>query len=979
MVTLILLTALISASPADEAFFETRVRPVLSSSCVKCHGPEKQSGGLRLDTRAGFLKGAKTGPVITPDDLAQSPLLLAIRRSDDAPAMPPDKPLAAQAVADIAAWVQAGAPWPKAATAVQAQRHWAFGPIVEHRPPLAGTGKNQHPIDAFLARMQADMGVKAVAPAAKQAFIRRATFGLTGLPPTPDEIRSFLADSSANAHEKLVDSLLKRPQYGEKLGRMWMDAAHYADTAGETADIPAPQAWRYRNYIIESFNKDKPFDEFIREQIAGDLMAKDLPAGTSGARFQELVTATGYLSVARRFGFDITSDHHLTIEDTIDTVGKSILGLTLACARCHDHKYDPVSNADYYSLYGIFESSRYPFPGCEKERRPKDHVALWSDTEIKQRQAPLQQALETSLKRLALAEAELLKQAGENTTELAKGDIANGAAQAFSLTGCKAVKIQKGRQVRLTILPKNGHGADSTLVELKLQEQGGQKRTWDLTGNMLADPARNGTGFVRDDEFQNKNVWALFESSPAPRLLNLFVKDAEKTPGLQVWRGTDAVPSIFVNTNDKPIAFITVKQPARSVGLHPGPSGSVSVAFESPVDGLFEISGRVADIDPTGGDGVAWQLSVANAIAGPLMRNLAAVDEFNRAKKAFDEFSANIPLAYAMAEAVPHNAKIQVKGDPTTLGPEVPRRNLQLLGGQPVANPKSSGRAELAQWLTSKSNPLTARVIVNRVWQLHFGHGLVRSPDNFGIRGEQPSNPELLDYLAARLMAENWSIKWLNRLIMTSQAYQRANVDDESNLQKDHDNLSLWKYNRRRLTAEEIRDAMLAVSGELDPTPGGPHPFPPPAQWGYTQHSPFIDVYDHNKRSGYLMSQRIRRHPFMALFDGPDTNASTGRRDSTTVPTQALFFLNDPFVHQRSLKLASGQMQIQILADRLQSASLLLFGRPARADELQLAESFLKNYETTLPPGLSVSEKQLQSWAAWLRVMFSSNEFIYVD
>jgi len=979
MITLILLTCLIAAGPADEAFFETRVRPVLSAACIKCHGPEKQSGGLRLDTRAGFAKGAKTGPIVTPGDPAQSPILLAIRRSDDAPAMPPDKPIAPAAVADITAWVLAGSPWPQSAAPVKAQKHWAFQPIVENQPPETGNGLKKHPIDAFLARMQADLGVKPVAPASKQSLIRRATFGLTGLPPTPDEAQAFLADTSPNAYETLIETLLKRPQYGEKLGRMWMDAAHYADTAGETADIPAPQAWRYRNYIIESFNKDKPFDAFIREQIAGDLMAKDLPANAPPGRYSELITATGYLSVARRFGFDIASDHHLTIEDTIDTVGKSVLGLTLACARCHDHKYDPVSNADYYSLYGIFDSSRYPYPGCEKQRMPKDHVPLWNEAEISQRRAPLQAAFESTQKRLAEAEAELQKIAESGFQELAKGDTPNGGNQSFALMGDKAVKLQKGRQVRLTILPKNGHGADSTLVELKFQEVGGQKRAWDLTENLLADPFRNGFGYVRDDSFQNKNVWSLFEANPSPRLLNNFEKDAEKTAGLLVWRSAAGLPSAFININPNPIAFITVKQPARSVGLHPGPSGSVSVAFESPVDGTFEISGRVADIDPTGGDGVAWQLTSAPGITNRLTSNLAAVDEFNKAKKALDDFSANIPMAYAMAEAAPHNAKIQIKGDPATLGPEVPRRNLQLLGGQPVANPKSSGRAELAHWLTSKSNPLTARVIVNRVWQLHFGHGLVRSPDNFGIRGEPPANPELLDYLAARFMAENWSIKWLCRFIMTSQAYQRADTDDDQNLQRDHDNLSLWKYNRRRLTAEEIRDSMLAVSGELDPTPGGPHPFPPPAQWGYTQHTPFIDVYDHNRRSVYLMSQRIRRHPFMALFDGPDTNASTGRRDSTTVPTQALFFLNDPFVHQRSLKLAAMQMSVPSIPDRLQSAARLLYGRPARADELQWAESFLKNYQTALPPGLAGPEVQLQSWAAWLRVMFSSNEFIYVD
>lgn len=975
---LILIIALFSAIPGDEAFFEANVRPVLARHCIKCHGPEKQSGGLRLDSAAALAKGAKAGPVIDTATPAESPLLLAIKRNDDAPAMPPDKALPARELADLAAWIQAGAPWPKAAAPVQSVKHWAFEPVKPVSADLASAKATQNFIDGQLAQMQSATGVKPDALADKRVLARRLYFSLTGLPPAVEELEAFMADTSPNAYEMLVEKLLKSPQYGEKLGRMWMDVAHYADSAGETADFPAPEAWRYRDYIIESFNKDKPFNEFLREQVAGDILARQLPKESTSERYRELITATGYLSISRRFGYDINADHHLTIEDTIDTLGKSALGLTLGCARCHDHKYDPVSAEDYYSLYGIFASSRYPFPGCEKDRVPKDHTPLLTESEIAAKRLPLQAEIDKTQEKLSTIENSLRKTAETGVKKVGQGEIANGGSQEFQFAGEKAVSLAKGEQLRLAILPKNGHGADSTLVELILEETVGEKRTWDLTKTMLADPEQGGKGFSHADTFGNSNVWNLFETIPAPRLLSVFVKDAEKTPGLLVWRGGSDVPSFFININDKPISFITVKQPARSVGLHPGPSGTVVVAFESPISGRFNIRGKVADIDTTGGDGIGWELSTGPGIAYGMIQNVAAVAALDQAKKRLEEFNQSIPVAYAMAEGKPQDAKIQIKGDPATLGPEAPRRNLKLFGGQPIKDKTASGRLDLAGWITANSNPLTARVIVNRIWQLHFGQGLVRSPDNFGVRGEPPVNQALLDGLTARFIAGGWSIKWLNHVIVSTDAFKRADVDDDENLKRDYDNTSLWKYNRRRLTAEEIRDSLLSATGSLDLTPAGPHPFPPAAQWRFTQHTPFIDVYDHNRRGVYLMTQRIRRHPFLALFDGPDTNACTGRRDSTTVPTQALFFLNDPFVHQLSLKLARELQSLPDDGSRLNLAAKRLYARPARADELQIATDFIRNYAASLPPATD-AERRAQAWAAWLRVMFSSNEFIYLE
>ena len=375
---------------------------------------------------------------------------------------------------------------------------------------------------------------------------------------------------------------------------------------------------------------------------------------------------------------------------------------------------------------------------------------------------------------------------------------------------------------------------------------------------------------------------------------------------------------------------------------------------------------------------MAWSLSIGPGLARALAGTGEAARTLNRARRDLEAFQTAIPRAYGVAEGRPHDARLQVKGDPETLGPEVPRRFLQVLGGQPVASGAGSGRRDLAEWVADPRNPLTARVIVNRLWQGHFGEGLVRTPDNFGVRGDPPTHPELLDWLAARLVLDGWSLKKLHRLMTLSETYGRASDDDERNAGIDPDNLSLWRFERRRLTAEEIRDAMLAVSGDLDPTPGGPHPFPDSKSWGYTQHNPFTAVYDHNRRSIYLMTQRIKRHPFLALFDGPDPNSCTGRRDSTIVPTQALFFLNDPFVHARADGLSTRLMALPDDASRLDRATRLLFGRPPLESEVRRLAGFLASSESEATDK-PAAERLRDDWAGWLRVMFSSNEFCYVD
>lgn len=773
------------------AFFEKNIRPLLVSRCYNCHSSKANPpmGGLLLDSQSGMLHGGKTGiPVLVAGKPDESLLMTAVRRTAADLQMPPGKALEAYEIENLVEWIKMGAPDPRIDAAPvaslpvptydwdKARRHWAFRPVRDPKlPVVAGPEWKQSPVDRFV---KAKLDAKKLIPqprASKLTLIRRATYDLTGLPPTPGQVDAFLKDTSPRAFEKILDRLLAMPQYGERWGRHWLDVVRYADTAGDNADFPVPAMYRYRNWVIAAFNSDKPYNQFLREQLAGDILAsKDDLVNKNREKWQQEIIATGYLANSRRFGSSV-GEFHLTIDDTIDNLGKGILGLSIGCARCHDHKFDPIPNSDYYALYGIFQSSTYPHPGTEIYPHTTGFVALKPE-------------LASTLKQFE--------------TDLS--------------------------------------GIDHRLHNI----QDGKEK---------------------------------FENEAAKQA-------AEK------------------ETKDK---------------LH-----------------------KLSALYP------------------------------------------NFDKAYAMAEGKPVNAHVFMKGEPTAMGPEVPRGFPEILGGAKVpADEQGSGRLELAQWITDPKNPLTARVIVNRVWQWHFGRGLVATPDDFGTRGEAPSHPELLDYLTSRFTAGGWSIKKLHKLIMLTHVYQLAAADNPRDEAKDAANKFLWRFNPRRLDAEEIRDSLLAVSGNLDLTPGKEQPFPPEMQWKYTQHEAFLANYDTNKRSVYLMQQRIRRQPFLELFDGPDPNAATGLRQVTTSALQALYTMNDPFFHDQADALAVRvAMRYSTDEDRVRYASMLVYGRPPAADEIREAREFLISGRESLA-GTSLTEDRTyrEAWASLMRVLLSSNEFLTLD
>jgi len=806
------------------AFFEAKVRPVLVEYCYECHSAaaKKVKGGLVVDTRAGLLAGGDSGPAIVPGDAGKSLLIQAVRHADADLKMPKQKLLDHQ-IADLRTWVEMGAPDPRSGEPPPSRRaafdwekerqHWAYQPVREPAlPAVKETTWPRNEIDHFIRAKLEENRLEPVADADPRVLIRRVTFDLLGLPPTPEEVEAFVRESqeapeSRSPYEQLIRRLLASPHYGERWGRHWMDLVRYADTAGDNSDYPIPQAYLYRNYIIDAFNADKPFDQFIREQIAGDL----LPASDQAERNEHII-ATGYVAMSRRFGSVVDRyPTHLTIEDTIDNLGRTFLGLTVSCARCHDHKFDAITQRDYYALYGMFASTRYAFPGIELLKVQKDFVPLLAKAELHETLAPFLE---------------------------------------------KAAELQKAHD------------------ELAARRKEMEARKSELEKLVAAAPAE--------------------------------------------------------------------EKPKRAAEI---------AEFHQQIE----------------------------KVRGNIRTAAAAIEKHEKQRPRVHD-------AYAVQDGAPADAALHLKGEPDRVGEKVPRRWLELFGASPVpaeVASRSSGRLQLAEWIADARNPLTARVIVNRVWQQHFGSGLVPTPSDFGVRGQLPTHPELLDWLASRFIADGWSIKKLHERILSSGTYQLASSAGSAvQLSADPDNHLHWRFNRRRLDAETLRDTTLAVSGALDPTPlREPHPFPPPQKWDYTQHHPFRASYPSTRRSVYLMVARLTASPFFQTFDGPDPNASTARRDSSVTTVQALYFMNDQFVYEQADRFAARVMkEAPDEQARVDRAFALALHRPPSAEErAQLDTYFTAARNRLMPVNNDPQKHQRAAWASLARALFRTNEFLYVD
>ena len=1126
VVSLILLAGLAREASGDSegdgvALFEARIRPVLVEHCYKCHSgqAEKLKGDLRLDTKADVLKGGKDGPVLVPFEPDKSRLIEAIRWTNPDLQMPPRHRLGPGQVADFVQWVKLGAPDPRGAAPpaipssapviaidyATARSTWAWGLPKDHSiPPLKDAGWCKSPIDRFILSKLEHKGLKPAPPADKHTLIRRAYFDLVGLPPKPEEVEAFVADKSPDAFARVIERLLASPRYGERWGRHWLDVVRYADAfdsrsvKGDTigpGDIS--EAWRYRDWVVQAFNQDLPYDQFILNQVAGDL----LPGKQPGELNAGGLVATGMYVIGNWPGGDADKEKMMTdiVDDQIDVTGRAFLGMTLACARCHDHKFDPIGMEDYYGLAGIFFSSHIlPSPGAKTEGSPVLRTPMASQADLDRRKehdthiAELQKKLEQIT--------------DEQFTKLARGmlpasdrylaAVREWSQQELDRASAKLEPLAKDRDLDAWVLAR-----------------------WiDYLG-----PALRG--------------------QPPRKLLTKAIHTIRGIAGVDGWRGADGrdCPNVAINSTDHPVSFLTLTLPPRSVGVHPGPSTGVAVGWTSPITAHVRIRGKVIDADPNCGDGIDWriehvrdrgietlasgsfpnggnqefaqgqgattlgavdvkagdllQLTVfpkadyscdttvveleiterdglhrtwnlvrdvvpdalvgekgnphadtlgndgvwqffeageekaapattpdsvltrwlqgkAEAIVvrdalvaldrrpaeaakpgkpaapdaklyedltsprgpfwGPVRNDTSRLPLETRQElaRANDELAqlrkvSFPPLAFANAmveggtpqseyEGV-HDGYLLNRGRYDRKGDRVPRCFPRLLAGehQPTIT-QGSGRLELARWIASPDNPMTAKVMVNRIWQHHFGEGIVRTPNNYGKLGVPPTHPELLDWLALRFIDSGWSIKSMHRLILLSAAYQQSSEGEPATMNADPANELFGRMNRQRLEAEPMRDAMLAVTNTLDETPGGPS----------------TANLNTPRRTLYLMTVRSDRSNYRMLFDAPDPTGIADHRIDSTVAPQALFLMNSPFALDKA-KLRAGRVLSRDADEkgRIDWLYRLLYGRPPSQKELEIGR------ETLNQSGGSTQA----AWEQYCQVLLCANEFVYVD
>ncbi len=1136
-------------SPQEETaaaeFFETSIRPLLAEKCQSCHGKKKQEGGLRLTDRSKTLTGGDSGPAVVPGNAEESLLVRAVGYAADLK-MPPDGKLADVEIKNLFRWVERGAVWPNdehsdraAATGSgeSAKEYlWSLQPVSEVSPPdILAKAWPVSPIDHFIAAAIEQRGLGLGPPADKRTLLRRISFDLIGIPPSPGEIREFLNDQSPDAFAKIVDRFLDSPRYGERWGRHWLDVVRYAD-ARDLIQLPADsdfrEAWRYRDWVVKAFNQDLPYDKFIELQIAGDLMQ---PADASEIDADALV-ATGMLAIADFVPGDVDKEQMVAdyVNDQVDVVGRAILGLTIACARCHDHKFDPVSTEDYYALAGIFFSTRL-IPGPVPGNTPLIRVPLLPLAEImaieaqserdKQRLAELSIRVQTAedreylvdlerqvnsaLKRDLPAVVEYFHRCREPNppmlAEFAAACMVDPATlnrwMAFldHQPACTALlehqtindqqpvhrkrfaevlanalsSIANGRSEQLASDPLAKSIAEGQLLRFRADDP---SITTDGSGHITLWPDRAG---VADDAVLARNS---FGPRVVPEVIQGEVRKTIRFDGdaiLQVPRSVPATGSLFAVFRPDPgtagtrlIGWEDSAVGQHGIGLMPTADGGlhavlrrqgangdvvipasgtpefqlISLTWGSGGIALFrngQAAGTNTAIDSVSSDPGITELRIggpgsgagqrfrgdlcelrifAGALDEPARRRVESelrdhwlapsadktdVAMSNRVSELYDELlsprspywieaeqrrqalpeevrqrlaaerveleslkrkpTVEIPRAVVVQDGGPpgtkhegfHDAHVFIRGNPAKPGSIVPRGFPHVLAGAvPLRIQHGSGRLELARWLTQPDNPLTARVMVNRIWQHHFGEGLVRTSTNFGVRGELPSHPELLDYLAGRFVSSGWSVKAMHRLIVLSSVYQQGSGLGATALSHsvDPENRLLAHMPRRRLESEAIRDSLLAVSGLLDPTPGGP---------GFLE----IEV---PRRTLYLMSVRTgaKTADFNSLFDGPDGGGIIERRNQSIVAPQSLFLMNETWIDQVSSALA-GRIKREAASSSHEDRMRLLY-------EITLAR-VPTSAETEIGLQLLADSSDGDPWIRYCRVILCSNEFIYVD
>jgi hypothetical protein len=937
----------VALTPRATEFFEARIRPILVEKCMRCHGPSKQSSGLRLDSREAVLKGGDSGPAIVPARPEESLMIRAVAHRHGDLKMPPKGKLPDAEVDLLARWVAMGAPWPVGsnpakltmAAAAPTAEHWAFRALRAPSPPPVKDGSwIASPVDAFiLARLEA-RGIAPSPPADKRTLIRRATIDLWGIPPMPEEVEAFEADASPDAYARLIDRLLASPRYGERWGRHWLDVARYADTKGYvfTQDRRYPYAFTYRDYVIDAFNSDLPYDRFIILQIAADLVQPGIREDTRP------LAAMGFLTVGRRFLLDPNE----IIDDRIDVVCRGLLGLTVTCARCHDHKFDPIPTEDYYSLHGVFAGSIEPdelplivHPGATRPAQAGD--------------------FEDRLAAARKARADYLAARRDEVRAEFAGRFSHYLEVAY----------------QLNLNPGHPHLEESALAaKLGAQRLRGAMELW--RRHLQAEAVANDPVL---------GPWHAFAALPPETFaakaagVRLALLPADPTGGAKAPAVDPLVARAVLGTD--PTSMDEV------VGRYVALLGRLEARWR---DQSAQSPGSIATPLP----GAEWE-SLRQGLFGPGAPLAISIDEtiklfldqtqggqLDERDGAIAELNATHPGAPARAMVLvdaprPVEPQVFIRGNPARLGRAIPRRFLRALAG-PSAAPfrGGSGRLGLARAIADPGNPLTARVLVNRTWHWHLGKGLVATPSDFGLRSDPPSHPELLDYLATAFLADGWSIKALHRRIMLSSTYRQASGPRLDAAGRDPENRLLWRFNPQRLDFESMRDSILMVAGTLDPALGGR-----PAM---ITEAPFS-----GRRTIYGFIDRQNLDGLYRTFDFATPDATSPRRFVTTVPQQALFLMNSPFLHDQARRLAA-LIHAEASSDPTERISRLyrrVLLRAPEPDELAMAREFIRHQSGTPTPApagweraaRSQADDVLSPWEQLAQVLILTSEFMFVE
>jgi len=976
-----------AALPSDLAqldFFEKKIRPVLAKECYECHSAsaKKVKGGLMVDTAEGLLTGGDSGPAIVPGKPAKSLLLSTMKHADadESLHMPPEKDMLPEEVlADFEKWIKMGAPDPRDGKVTRklawdektAKEHWAFKPIANPAVPKPADAKKfvKNPIDAFILAKLTEKKLTPSAPADKATLLRRVTYDLTGLPPTPAEMDAFLADKSPGAYEKAIDRLLASPAYGERWARHWLDIARYADTNGDRLNGRRqplfPFAWTYRDYVINAMNADLPYDQFIVEQIAADRLPES-------EKDKSKLAALGFLTVGKRF----MGNENDVLDDRIDVVTKGTMGLTASCARCHDHKFDPIPTKDYYALHGVFNSSEEP---------AEQPIIAAVDKESAD-----YQAYETEL---AKVDKEIDEYRRANAARLVSGmlDKAGEYLIASHDSGKAGDTSKKGDNFRLMARQR---GLEAEVAFIWMDRLKAAKKTDPVLGPWLK--------FVElpAEEFATRGPALATEiAASGEAQATLAAALAAKAP--TTLKDVAAVyTEIFADLRkqlDLP-AYTGYRGAGRNSKF---PVAKVETKLEGPMESLrLCVFGGESPVMPN-------EALMSRALGVQFTNPETAI----RAKAVTVDFAHPGAPVRAMAlvdKAKPKDSPVFIRGEASNRGPIAPRKFLTVLSDEKDEPFKDgSGRLELARRIASRDNPLTARVFVNRVWQWHFGEAIVRTVSDFGTRSEPPTHPEMLDWMATWFMDNGWSLKKLHKLILLSSTYQQSSVANERGMTEDPTNQWLWRANIQRLDFESIRDTFLTLGGKLERDLNG-RPFTLASTSAASRYKGMVSdglqpKTSPDRRTIYAMIDRNALPDMFGTFDFANPDMSTGERMLTTVPQQALFMMNSPFIIEQVKNLLAREdfPKDGIDEEKVRFIFRTAFQRQPTAQELLLARDFLSNdppeplpdpaltpqagddakTRTRKATGLKALKpaKELNVWERYTQAILQTNELIFVN